>query len=239
VPGLDRTLNEDSHLEDIDGDRILQEVKLPYQIIHLLMVLLLAAIPTLFLNLPVGVLAGLYSERRRKKALAKSKVKVRGFDVMLTEKVVFCIVAIPTLWFIYFVLLYFFTDFDAPTIALCIMSLPLFAYVGIIVSEAGMMDFKDVRPYLLRLLPSTRRRLKALPAVRIQLQTDIRAFIKLLGPSIGDIYYGKELDWKEIQAKSRMRSSQINLANASSSNELDKIKTDPDEKENETYKKDK
>jgi hypothetical protein len=91
----------------------------------------------------------------------------------------------------------------------------------------------------LRLLPSTRRRLKALPAVRQQLQTDIRAFIKLLGPSIGDIYYGKELDWKEIQAKSRMRSSQINLANASSSNELDKIKTDPDEKENETDKKDK
>jgi glycerol-3-phosphate O-acyltransferase/dihydroxyacetone phosphate acyltransferase len=139
VPGLDRTLNEDSHLEDIDGDRILQEVKLPYQIIHLLVVLLLAAIPTVFLNLPVGILAGLYSERRRKKALAKSKVKIRAFDVMLTEKVVFCIVAIPTLWFIYFVLLYFFTDFDAPTIALCIMSLPLFAYVGIIVSEAGKM----------------------------------------------------------------------------------------------------
>jgi glycerol-3-phosphate O-acyltransferase/dihydroxyacetone phosphate acyltransferase len=50
-------------------------------IVHLLLLLALAAIPVLLLNLPVGMLAGLYAESRRKKALAASKVKIRGYDV--------------------------------------------------------------------------------------------------------------------------------------------------------------
>lgn len=198
VPGFDK--NEET---DAIGDRVLTGIRLPYQIVHLLVLLALAAIPSLFLNLPVGILAGIYSERRREKALKKSKVKVRGFDVMLTEKVVFCIVAIPSLWFMYWLVLYCFTDFDGPTIALCILSMPLFAYVGIIVSEAGMVDIKDLRPYYMRLLPSSRKRLKALPATRKQLQTDLRAFIRQVGPALGEIYYGQELDWKQIQEKSR------------------------------------
>ena len=156
VPGLGHEVTGEL------GDQILKGIRLPYQIVHLLVPLLLAAIPTLFLNLPVGVLAGIYAERRREKALKKSKVKGRAFDVMLTEKVVFCIAAIPSLWFIYG-LLYFFTDFDGPTIALCILSMPLFAYVGIIVSKPGIVDIKDLLPFYMRLLPSSRRRLKALP----------------------------------------------------------------------------
>ena len=119
----------------VDPDAILKEIRLPYHISHLLILLLLAAIPTLFLNLTVGILAGIYSERRREKALAKSKAKIRGFDVMLTEKVMFCIVAIPTIWFFYGILMYFFTDFDGPTMALCIMSMPLFANIGILLWE--------------------------------------------------------------------------------------------------------
>jgi glycerol-3-phosphate O-acyltransferase/dihydroxyacetone phosphate acyltransferase len=206
VPGLAREKTELPELQ-VDPDAVLKEIRLPYQIAHLLILLLLAAIPTLFLNLPVGILAGIYSERRREKALAKSKVKIRGFDVMLTEKVLFCIVAIPTMWFFYGMLMYFFTDFDGPTMALCIVSLPLFAYIGIVVSEAGMVDIKDLRPYYMRLFPSSRRRLKCLPEARRKLQTDLRAFIKLLGPALGEVYYGKELDWKEIQEKSRRASS--------------------------------
>jgi glycerol-3-phosphate O-acyltransferase/dihydroxyacetone phosphate acyltransferase len=73
VPGLDRE-NVDIQIQDIRGDQILKEIRLPYQIVHLLVVLALAAIPTLFLNLPVGILAGLDAERWREKALLKSKV---------------------------------------------------------------------------------------------------------------------------------------------------------------------
>ena len=210
VSGLDR---EKLELQDaIDGDSVMKEMRLPYQIMHLLFLLTLAAIPTLVLNLPVGIMAGIWSERRRVKALKKSKVKIKGFDVMLTEKVLFCIVFIPLLWTIYGLLLFFMTDFDGPTIALCIMSLPLFAYMGIIVSEAGMVDWKDLRPYYMRLFPSSRRRLKALPATRRKLQADLRALIRQIGPALGEIYYGKDLDWKAIQEKSRMAAANAGLS---------------------------
>ena len=68
--------------DHIDGDLVLNYMQIFYQILHLLFLLLLAAVPTLLINLPVGVLAGLYSERRRKVLLSKSKVKVRAYDVV-------------------------------------------------------------------------------------------------------------------------------------------------------------
>jgi glycerol-3-phosphate O-acyltransferase/dihydroxyacetone phosphate acyltransferase len=46
---------------------------------------------------------------------------------MLTEKVVFCIVMVPTLWIGYGCMLYFFTGLDVAAIALAILSMPLFA----------------------------------------------------------------------------------------------------------------
>jgi glycerol-3-phosphate O-acyltransferase/dihydroxyacetone phosphate acyltransferase len=110
-----------------------------------------------------------------------------------------------------------FTDFDGPTIALCILSFPLFAYTGIVVSEAGMVDIKDLRPYYMRLFPSSRRRLHDLPKMRKELQADLRSFIKKVGPALGEIYYGKELDWTQIQEKSRKSSFQFKHAHSGDS----------------------
>lgn len=193
-------LDEDLGVENVDGDKVLGFLQWVYNIVHLLLLISLAAIPTLLLNLPVGMLAGLYAERRRVKALAKSKVKVRGFDVrlicsnvepvvssnsffqvMLTEKVVFCLVMLPTLWIFYGAMMYCFTNLDGPTIALALLSMPLFAYIGIIVTEAGMIDWQDLRPYCMRIFPSTRKRLLQLPGTRKKLQEDLRAFIKSIG----------------------------------------------------------
>jgi glycerol-3-phosphate O-acyltransferase / dihydroxyacetone phosphate acyltransferase len=201
VPGLDREHNDEGPSEEIVSD-----IRIVYRICHLLILLLLSAIPNLFLNIPVRILADIHAESRRKKALANSKVKIHGYDVMLTEKLVFCIVAVPTLWMVYGLMLYFFTDFDGPTIALCIMSFPLFAYVGIVASESGMVDIKDLRPYFMRLLPSTRKRLRALPETRRGLQRDLRAMVKKVGPALGELYYGKELNWNQIQELSRKES---------------------------------
>lgn len=200
VPGLDR------EKYDIDGDTVMREMRLPYQICHFLLLLFLAGIPVIFLNLPVGILANLYAERRRKIALAKSKVKVRGMDVKLTEKILFCIVMVPTLWFIYGLLLYFCTDLDGPAIALAGLSMPLFSYMGVVVTEAGIVGWKDLRPYLMRLFPSSRRRLAALPATRRELQKDLRKFVKKMGPSLGELYYEKNPDWLAIQEKTRRES---------------------------------
>lgn len=199
VPGLDR----EGHIYPYDGDTVLGELRVHYNIAHLLILLVLAAVPSLLLNIPVGLLARFYSNQRRKKALAASKVKVKGFDVMLSEKVLFCIVAVPTLWFIYGLILYFFTDLEGPSIALAILSMPLFSYMGIIVAEAGIVEWKDLRPFVMRLFPSARRRLAVLPATRKQLQDDLRAFIRELGPSLGEIYYGKHLNWQDLQEKAR------------------------------------
>jgi glycerol-3-phosphate O-acyltransferase/dihydroxyacetone phosphate acyltransferase len=58
----------------------------------------------------------------------------------------------------------------------------------------------------MRLFPSARRRLAALPAIRRELQKDLRAFIKKMRPVLGDIYYEKDLNWKTIQEKKRLES---------------------------------
>jgi glycerol-3-phosphate O-acyltransferase/dihydroxyacetone phosphate acyltransferase len=123
---------------------------------------------------------------------------------MLTEKIVFCIVMVPLLWVLYGLLLVFFTDLEGPTITLIWLSMPVFSYIGIVVAEAGMVEWQDLRPYVMRLFPSTRRRLAALPQTRKALQDDLRAFIKMIGPALGEIYYGKDLDWAKIQEKSNL-----------------------------------
>jgi glycerol-3-phosphate O-acyltransferase/dihydroxyacetone phosphate acyltransferase len=171
---LDATMN----VKEVDGDVVLSFLQLPYHIVHLLLLVALAAVPVMLLNLPVGVLAGLYAEQRRKRALAKSKVKIHGYDVMLTEKVMFCIVMVPLMWMFYGFLLFFLTELDRPTIALGILSMPLFSYTGIVAAEAGMVDLMDLRPFFMRLFPSARRRLAALPEKRRILQKDLRGKLK-------------------------------------------------------------
>jgi len=95
-------------------------------------------------------------------------------------------------------LLIVFTDFDGPTIALIVFSFPVFAYMGIVTAEAGMVDWMYMRPYLMRLWPRTRQKLAKLPERRKALQSDLRAFIKTIGPGLGELYYGEHLDWQRI-----------------------------------------
>ena len=64
----------------------------------------------------------------------------------------------------YAILLVSLTDLEEITIALVAMSLPLFSYLGIVNVEAGMVDLKHSKPYLMRLFPTSRRRLKVLPS---------------------------------------------------------------------------
>ena len=197
VPGLT------SEQSDTDVDHVLREMRLPFRIAELLLLLLVSLIPTLFLNLPVGIIAHYYALWRRKKAVAMSKVKIKGMDVMLTEKVLLCIVLVPSLWIFYGLSLYFCTDVDLPTLSLFFYSFPLFSYMGIVTTEAGMVELKDLKPILKRLSPSTRRRMMKLPAERKQLQRDLGEFIKMIGPSLGDVYSEKELDWADFQQNLR------------------------------------
>jgi glycerol-3-phosphate O-acyltransferase/dihydroxyacetone phosphate acyltransferase len=103
----------------------------------------------------------------------------------------------------YALLLIIFTDLDGPAIALAILSMPLFSYMGIVSAEAGMIDLKDLKPYLMRLYPSTRRRLLELPRCRRKLQSDFREFVRMIGPTLRDVYTEEKMDWAEFQMTSR------------------------------------
>jgi glycerol-3-phosphate O-acyltransferase/dihydroxyacetone phosphate acyltransferase len=194
---------------DMQGDTVLRTMRIPFRILVLLFVMGLALVPGLLLNYPVGLIARLHAERRRRTALAESTVKIRGQDVILSEKVMICIVLVPILWCIYAVLLYVFSGMDGPSLALSIFSMPLFSYMGIMMTQAGMIQLKDLRPYIVRIFPSSRRRLLALPSFRKELQQKLRVFIKEVGPIMGEVYYEKDLDWNLIHQK--WRKSHANL----------------------------
>ncbi len=210
VVGLDY---EEAELGDgpPQGEAVLHRMNIVGHIIHLLFICTLAALPGMFLNLPVGLASRIYSNRRRKAALAASKVKVKGYDVMLSERVLCSIILVPTLWVTYTALLFFFTNLDGPAIAVCVTSFPLFSYWSVMAAESGMVDVKDLRPYVMKLIPSARRRLTALPATRKALRKDLRKMIRLIGPSLGELYYGKQLDWQKITLETRKMTSSADL----------------------------
>lgn len=94
-----------------------------------------------------------------------------------------------------------FTDLDGPAIALIVFCFPLFAYMGIVVAEVGIVDLKYLRPYIMRLSPRSRHRLALLPEKRKALQNDLRSFIKSIGPAMGDLYFEEKPDWQRIMEK--------------------------------------
>lgn len=125
----------------------------------------------------VGLIARVWSSREQKKALAASRVKIEAKDVVMSKKITLSIVLVPTLWVVYAALLLTLSGLRPATVALLFFCCPLFSYIGVMATEAGMVDAKDLKPVLMRFLPSARKRMETLPAERAQLQRDVRAFI--------------------------------------------------------------
>jgi len=190
------------------SEAVMRVLQILSRFARLCCLVIVASIPGLFFNFPLGYVAHVYSEARRKSALANSRVKVLAKDVLLSEKVILCIVLVPTLWLFYSLLLIFCTNFERPTVIVAIFSMPFFSYIGIMSTDAGVISLKDVRPFVIRLIPSTRKRQIALVAIRQELQSDLRRLIKKYSRSLfGDVYYEKEIQWNKIEEMSRKRSS--------------------------------
>lgn len=185
-------------------DEVLNKIQIPYKILHMVLVLTLSSIPFIMFNMPVGLAARYYGKYRRAKALSESKVKVRANDVRMSEMVKLSIVLVPSLWAFYATVLLLCTDLDRHALAVVLFLLPVCSYVGVFFTEAGVIDFKDLRPYLMRLYPSTRKRMNCLPRTRRGLERELRAFIKEHGPKMGEIFYDKEVDWKNVQEQRRL-----------------------------------
>jgi len=203
VAGLDHEEVEIGCDTQVKTETVLHRMKILGHICHLLAISALASLPAMLLNFPVGMASRIYSNRRRKVALAASKVKVKAYDVMLSERVLCCIILVPSLWMLYGLLLFSFTSLDGPSLAFCVACFPIFSYWSIMATESGMVDLKDLKPYVMRMIPSARKRLTALPATRQALQVDLRRMIRKIGPSLGTIYYEKEVSWKEIATETK------------------------------------
>ena len=166
----------------------------------------------------MGVIVRVLSSREQKKALAASRVKIEAKDVVMSKKISLSIVLVPTLWITYAVLLLRYTDLKPATIAVLFFCCPLFSYIGVMATEAGMVDMKDLKPVLMRLLPWARRKMATLPAERAQLQREIRAFIHHIGPDLGSVYLDKEVRWDEIIRNSSSTGDLQSAINEAASN---------------------
>ena len=162
--------------------------KLWYLFLHGAVVLFLASFPSLILNAPVGIAANYFAYREAKKDLKASRVKLAARDVLLSKKVIFCLVAVPVLWVSYALLLFLFSPLETRTIVVLFLSCPFFSYIGVMGVQGVMLDLKDLRPAFLRLLPSFQQHAVSLPKERVQLQKEVRAMVKKYGPSLGRIY---------------------------------------------------
>ncbi|DBA01476.1 TPA: hypothetical protein N0F65_005595 [Lagenidium giganteum] len=162
-----------------------------------LLIFLLASIPTFVLNAPVGLAARYLAQVEQKKALAGSKVKVAGRDVLLSKKIMFSMVAVPALWFSYLVAAVVFTDWYWSSIFLLLLSFPLFSFFGVRSVEAGIIELKTIRPLFYRLLPKYRAIQDDLPRQRLELQKEVREFVRKYRSELGVLAESKKVDWTE------------------------------------------
>ena len=120
-------------------------------------------------------------------------MKIKALDVLLSKKILFSIVAVPTLWIMYAVLLCLLTNLEQQTIIVLLLCCPFFSYLGVMAVQAGIVDLKDLRPAYLRLLPSFRSECRNLPLMRVALQREVRTAVRKYGPSMGPLYFARDL----------------------------------------------
>ncbi len=159
-----------------------------YTAIHLFLALLLASLPSIILNAPVGLVARVVAARERKRALAGSVVKLYGRDIMMSQKIMISLVMVPSLWLCYIAGLLFFSGWDVSLVLLVAVCMPVFSYVGVVAVEAGMVDAKDLKPLVMRMRAKERKAMLALPKKRAELRKDLIKFVASVGPELGEVY---------------------------------------------------
>jgi glycerol-3-phosphate O-acyltransferase/dihydroxyacetone phosphate acyltransferase len=191
--------------------------KMLYTLIHGLIVLSLASIPSLLLNMPVGAAAHYWAQKEAEKDLKASRVKLAARDVLLSKKIIFSIVAVPVLWITYAVLAVLFTNLRYQTIMVLFFSFPVFSYMGIMAVEASMMDLKDLYPTLLRFMPAFQEQAIELPKLRMALKKEVREIVRKYGPETGAVYMDTSEKWEDSYRK---KSSFTNALRNESFNDL-------------------
>lgn len=81
---------------------------------------------------------------------------------------------------------------------------PFFSYLSVIATEAGMVDLKDLKPHLLRLMVAKGEMAKLMDQ-RKMLQREVRRLVKQYGPDMGGAYYDRSVSWNSIASSSKER----------------------------------
>ena len=171
---------------------------------HMVTMLFISSLPSLMLNLPVGLAAVAWAKWCQQLALAKSKIKVTASDVVLSEKIKFAIVAVPALWLTYATVLLIATPLHLQDVLTLLMLAPAASYLGVISAESGMIALRDLRPMLARLFYD-HRRVEALKGEQLDLQNRVREELQQLlvhDPVVRELYHmrgevGAE-DWERL-----------------------------------------
>jgi glycerol-3-phosphate O-acyltransferase/dihydroxyacetone phosphate acyltransferase len=176
----------------------IEPMKVLLQFLHLVILISLSAMPTIFLNAPIALICSLYSSREQKKALAGSKVKLAARDVVLSYSIIIAIVMVPTLWVTYAVALLAASSLAARTVLVLFLCFPLASYIGVIGAEAGVVALRDLQPLFNQLRYGEAKQAE-LRLLRGSLQKEVRSMLKKYGPELGDIYSKRELRWDEVR----------------------------------------
>ncbi|CAO3695281.1 unnamed protein product [Umbelopsis ramanniana] len=159
---------------------------LSYRIL-LLLIWGLLAFPGAILNLPVAIVAKIFSAKKAREALRGSTVKIAGRDVLATWKILVGFVLLPTIYGLYTLLLFItllHTDlslkwkFIAPAVVWIL--LPFISYASLRFGEIGMDVYKSLKPLYLALVDH--QSTEQLRQNREKLSYDITELINEYGP---------------------------------------------------------
>eukprot|EP00300_Choanocystis_sp_HF-7_P009552 c16495_g1_i3.p1 GENE.c16495_g1_i3~~c16495_g1_i3.p1 ORF type:complete len:635 (+),score=115.71 c16495_g1_i3:66-1970(+) len=150
------------------------------QLLVVLAFSLLAAVPGLLLNAPVGLLAKFLAERQAVIALKKSAVKIKGLDVVASYKLLVILVGMPVWYGIVTAGLLWLTPLRWSVVIPLALTMPLFSYIGIRFTEQGVIWSKSVTPLLFRALPSYRADEERLLLLQDDLRARIQRFVDVL-----------------------------------------------------------
>ncbi|RDW73544.1 hypothetical protein BP6252_07451 [Coleophoma cylindrospora] len=169
--------------------------KLLYRLLKLV-ILSILTLPGLLLFSPVFLLTSYISRRKTAQALAESSVKVRGFDVMATWKILISGGLAPLFYTFYAVVAvalnthnhaYGFLPAGTQTWAIVLSTyaiLPSITYAALIFGEQGMDLLKSLYPLVLSVSPRSASMLKELRVERQRLVLQVQETVNRFGADL-------------------------------------------------------
>ncbi|KAL8949709.1 MAG: hypothetical protein Q9222_004201, partial [Ikaeria aurantiellina] len=161
-----------------------------------LCVMALGTLPGLVLFAPVFIATKAISIKKSREALAASTVKLEGRDVMATWKLLVALAFAPLLYFVYTVLLTYWTYRNRvqgylPTwiplyliVIFGFVFFPTITFAALRFGETGMDILKSIRPLILSLNPTSANTLVKLRKKRAELSAEVTDVINTLGPEM-------------------------------------------------------